>query len=76
MSRRYGELWSVCFESGASWCRGVVQLFNALTKAQQAHWNSAVQGEKTDKADRASKAALLKVLQPSKPEEGTKYCCA
>lgn len=52
-------------------CRGVVQLFNALTKAQQARWNSEVQGEKTDKADKASKAALLKVLKPpSKPAEG------
>lgn len=49
-----------------------MQLFNALTKAQQARWNSEVQGEKTNKGDKASKAALLKVLKPDKPEEGAK----
>lgn len=57
-------------------CRGVVQLFNALSKAQQARWNSEVQGEKSDKAVKASKAALLKVLKPSKPVEGVKESAA
>jgi hypothetical protein len=42
----------------------VVQLFNAVSKAQQARWTSEALGENNSEAIKASKNALLEVLKP------------
>ena len=51
-------------------CRGVVQLFNAITQAQRAKGQAEAAGSKASAALKETKAALFDALQPeSKPAQ-------
>ena len=53
-------------------CRGVVQLFNAITQAQKAKGEAEAAGAKGTAAVKETKAALLQALQPqAKPKGAT-----
>lgn len=49
---------------GCTFCRGVVQLFNAITTAQKARRDAELSGAKGKEVIKDSKAALLQALQP------------
>lgn len=51
-------------------CRGVVQLFNAISKAQAARRQADAAGAKQRDAVKSTKAALLGALKPEAKEPG------
>lgn len=54
------------------WCRGVVQLFNAISKAQTAKRQADASGAKKRDAVKSTKAALLGALKPEAKPAGAR----
>jgi hypothetical protein len=51
-------------------CRGVVQLFNAISKAQKARRDAEAAGEKERQTVKETKSALLHALKPETQAAG------